>query len=80
MDKEAKKISVSLTFDQWAHVLLSLDDRREKRKGQIESAEHFMNTGANPKGWEKLKEDYEREYRNETELMEEINRQMKGKV
>lgn len=78
MDKEAKKISVSLTFDQLVHVLLSLDERRKECEDQIKSIEHIANTSANPKVWDESKEYYQKKHRDEIELMEEIRKQMKG--
>lgn len=78
MDEEAKKISVSLTFDQLVHVLLSLHERRKECEDQIKSIEHIANTSANPKVWDESKEYYEKKHRDEIELMEEIRKQMKG--
>lgn len=80
MAKEAEKISVSLTFDQWVQMLLSLDYMREKWQGQIGSVERLMETSKEPKAWEKDHEYYKERYKSETELMAEITKQMKGQA
>ncbi len=80
--KEVKKISVSLTYDQWIDILILLTEQIEKYKTEIEFSEKMMKecSAESFEDWKDLLRYYEEKRKNEIKTMEEIRKQMKGKI